>query len=74
VNIVEEWMKEGLPVLAVSVESSHRLTPALEAARAEGIKVPTWDSDAEAEAREESARKDIRITAVSLPALDAATS
>jgi rhamnose transport system permease protein len=50
--LVEAWTKEGLPVLAVSVESSPRLTPALKDARARGIKVLTWDSDAEADARD----------------------
>jgi rhamnose transport system permease protein len=51
-QLVEAWTKEGLPVLAVSVESSPRLTPALKDARARGIKVLTWDSDAEADARD----------------------
>jgi rhamnose transport system permease protein len=50
--LVEAWTKEGLPVLAVSVESSSRLTPALKEARARGIKVLTWDSDAQADARD----------------------
>ena len=39
-ELVEAWTKEGLPVLAVSVESSSRLSPALKAARARGIKGP----------------------------------
>ena len=52
VQLVEEWTEDGVAVLAVSVESSSRLTPALKAARARGIKVLTWDSDAEAEARD----------------------
>jgi rhamnose transport system permease protein len=51
-QLVEEWTKEGLPVIAVSVESSRHLTPALMAARARGTKVLTWDSDAETEARD----------------------
>ena len=51
-QIVEEWTKEGLPVIAVSVESSRHLTPALKAARARGTKVLTWDSDAETDARD----------------------
>lgn len=51
-RLVAEWMQEGLPVLAVSVESSSQLTPALKAARANGTKVLTWDSDAAADARD----------------------
>ncbi len=52
VELVEEWTAEGLPVIAVSVESGPRLTPALKAARARGTKILTWDSDAEAGARD----------------------
>ena len=51
-QIVEAWVKEGRPVIAVSVESSSHLTPVLKAARARGTKVVTWDSDAEPEARD----------------------
>ncbi|HVQ29579.1 MAG TPA: substrate-binding domain-containing protein, partial [Vicinamibacteria bacterium] len=51
-QIVEGWVKDGLPVIAVSVESSARLTPVLKEARARGTKVLTWDSDAEPEARD----------------------
>jgi rhamnose transport system permease protein len=52
VQIVEEWTKNGLPVMAVSVENSARLTPVLKAARARGTKVLTWDSDGGADARD----------------------
>jgi len=51
-HIVEKWTREALPVIAVSVESSDRLTPALKGARGRGTKVLTWDSDAEADARD----------------------
>lgn len=51
-QIVEAWAKEGRPVIAVSVESSSRLTPVLKEARERGTKVLTWDSDAEPEARD----------------------
>jgi rhamnose transport system permease protein len=51
-QLVEQWTTDGIDVLAVSVESSPRLTPALKNARAHGIKVLTWDSDAEPEARD----------------------
>ena len=52
VQIVDAWVKQGLPVIAVSVESSSRLTPVLKEARARGTKVVTWDSDAEPDARD----------------------
>ena len=51
-RLVAQWMEEGIPVLAVSVESSIQLTPALKAARLSGTKVLTWDSDAAADARD----------------------
>jgi len=52
VQLVEAWTKESLPVIAVSVESSRHLTPALKSARAHGTKVLTWDSDSDADARD----------------------
>jgi rhamnose transport system substrate-binding protein len=52
VELVERWTRERAPVVAVSVESSPRLTPVLRAARAEGVRVLTWDSDAAADARD----------------------
>jgi ABC-type sugar transport system substrate-binding protein len=51
-RLVAQWTQEGIPVLAVSVESSSHLTPALKAARVNGTKVLTWDSDAAADARD----------------------
>lgn len=51
-QIVERWTRNGLPALAVSVESSARLTPALLDARSQGVRVLTWDADAVPEARE----------------------
>ena len=50
--IVEAWTKDGLPVIAVSVENRTRLSPSLKNARAQGTKVLTWDSDADADARD----------------------
>jgi rhamnose transport system substrate-binding protein len=52
VRILERWVQEGLPAVAVSVESSAHLTPALGDARSRGIKVLTWDADADPAARE----------------------
>jgi rhamnose transport system substrate-binding protein len=51
-RIVDRWAEEGLAAFAVSVESSAQLTPALEAARSRGVKVLTWDADADPAARE----------------------
>jgi rhamnose transport system substrate-binding protein len=51
-EIVERWTRDGLPAIAVSVESPARLDPLLRDARSRGIRVLTWDADAGAEARE----------------------
>jgi len=51
-RIVERWVEDGLPALAVSVENPARLTPALKDARSRGVKVLTWDADAGPEARD----------------------
>jgi len=51
-RIVQRWTQEGLQALAVSVESPAHLTPALEDARARGVKVLTWDADTDARARD----------------------
>jgi rhamnose transport system substrate-binding protein/rhamnose transport system permease protein len=50
--IVEEWIREGLAAIAVSVESQVQLGPILKEGRARGVKVLTWDSDADPEARD----------------------
>lgn len=51
-QMVERWARDGLPAIAVSVESPDRLTPALQDARSKGVRVLTWDADAGPEARE----------------------
>lgn len=51
-EIVEAWAREGVAVIAASVESSTRLTPVLKQVRERGARVLTWDSDAEADARD----------------------
>jgi len=51
-RVVERWAQEGLPAIAVSVESPAPLTPALKNARSRGVKVLTWDADAEPDARD----------------------
>ncbi len=52
VRIVERWVDERLPAIAVSVENPNRVTPALRDARSHGVKVLTWDADADPEARD----------------------
>jgi rhamnose transport system substrate-binding protein len=49
---VTRWVREGLPVVAVSVEDRAGLSPVLREARERGVKVLTWDADADTEARE----------------------
>jgi rhamnose transport system permease protein len=50
-RIVERWVQDGLPAIAVSVESPAHVTPALKDARSRGVKVLTWDADADPDAR-----------------------
>ncbi len=49
---VERWVQDRLAAIAVSVESRAPLTPVLVDARSRGVKVLTWDADADPEARE----------------------
>jgi rhamnose transport system permease protein len=46
------WVGEGLPVVAVSVEDRTGLSPVLHEARERGVKVLTWDADADPDARD----------------------
>lgn len=51
VRIVEGWVRERVPVIAVSVDDQATLSPVLREARAQGVRVLTWDSDADPDAR-----------------------
>ncbi|QEL14983.1 substrate-binding domain-containing protein [Limnoglobus roseus] len=51
-RIVEGWMTRGVDVICVAVENREGLSPVLRKARAKGIKVLTWDADAEPDARD----------------------
>lgn len=51
-EIVESWITRGVDVLAVAVENRGAISTALRKARQKGIKVITWDSDAEPDARD----------------------
>jgi rhamnose transport system permease protein len=49
---VEAWITRGVDVIAVSVENKEAISTVLRKARAKGIKVVTWDADAEKDARD----------------------
>ena len=51
-EIVETWITRGADVIAVSVENKEGLSTALRKAKEKGIKIITWDADAEADARD----------------------
>ena len=51
-EIVETWITRGVDVIAVSVENREGLSTALRKAKDKGIKIITWDADAEPDARE----------------------
>src|SRR5262249_29485057 len=52
VEIVEAWITRGVDVIAVSVENAASISGVLRKARSKGIKVLTWDADADADARD----------------------
>lgn len=51
-EIVEAWITRGVDVIAVAVENRGGLSSVLKKARQRGIKVITWDADAEPDARD----------------------
>ena len=51
-EVVEAWITRGVDVIAVSVENKEAISTVLRKARGRGIKVITWDADAEADARD----------------------
>ena len=51
-EIVETWITRGVDVIAVSVENREGLSTALRKAKEKGIKIITWDADAESDARD----------------------
>ena len=50
--MVEAWITRGVDVIAVSVENQVAISTVLRKARERGIKVITWDADAEKDARD----------------------
>jgi rhamnose transport system permease protein len=51
-EVVEAWITRGVDAIAVSVENREAISTVLRKARARGIKVVTWDADAEKDARD----------------------
>ncbi len=51
-EVVEAWITRGVNVIAVSVENKEAISTVLRKARSRGIKVLTWDADAEPDARD----------------------
>jgi rhamnose transport system permease protein len=51
-EVVEAWITRGVEVIAVSVENRVGISTVLRKAREKGIKVVTWDADAEKDARD----------------------
>ncbi len=51
-EVVEAWITRGVDVIAVSVENKEGISTVLRKARKKGIKVVTWDADAEKDSRD----------------------
>jgi rhamnose transport system permease protein len=51
-ELVEAWITREVDVIAVSVENKEGISTVLRKAREKGIKVLTWDADAEKDARD----------------------
>jgi rhamnose transport system substrate-binding protein len=51
-EVVEAWITSGVDCIAVSVENQVAISTVLRKARERGIKVVTWDADAEKDARD----------------------
>lgn len=51
-EVVEAWITRGVDVIAVSVENKIGISTVLRKAKEKGIKVITWDADAEKDARD----------------------
>jgi rhamnose transport system permease protein len=51
-EVIEAWITRGVDVIAVSVENKVGISTVLRKARSKGIRVITWDADAEPDARD----------------------
>ncbi len=50
-EVIDTWITRGVDVIAVAVENREGISSVLRKAQARGIKVITWDADAEPDAR-----------------------
>ena len=51
-EVIDTWITRGVDVIAVAVENREGISSVLRKARQRGIKVLTWDADAEPDARD----------------------
>ncbi len=51
-EVVEAWITSGVDAIAVSVENKEAISTVLKKAKDKGIKVVTWDADANKDARD----------------------
>ena len=51
-EVIEGWITRHVDAISVSVENAAGISTVLRKARAQGIKVTTWDADADANARD----------------------
>ena len=51
-EVVEAWITRGVDAIAVSVENKEAISTVLKKAKGKGIKVVTWDADANKDARD----------------------
>jgi rhamnose transport system permease protein len=51
-EVIDTWITRGVDVIAVAVENREGISSVLRKARQRGIKVITWDADADPDARE----------------------
>src|SRR5947209_15618096 len=51
-EVIDTWITRGVDVIAVAVENRQGISSVLRKARSKGIKVVTWDADAEPDARD----------------------
>jgi rhamnose transport system permease protein len=51
-EVIEAWITRGVDAIAVSVENKAGISTVLRKARSKGIRVITWDADADSDARD----------------------
>ena len=51
-EVIDTWITRGVDVIAVACENREGISSVLRKARSKGIKVVTWDADAESDARD----------------------